>query len=253
MLISTVDSSLNAEGGNGARIRAPSAPRPAVDIVARLVSVDYGRLRQPIRTPRRMVVLQGDLFPPRRAFGKRLTQRAPWGAPAASSPSASPIGARVSRNVTFSQTRCKAPMPCRSWGGKTYFTGGLEPPEAGRCIARVQVVDLPGPGRQNVEPIFVFRLATNSRTRAKLNGGKLHIHAGDTGAEGAARLRRTHRTLPRFHGGGRHGRPRFISANTTTNTTTASCLLTKGTSLSNFFSFSDRVDRRLDGVLARGH
>ena len=105
VLISTVDSSLNAEGGNGARIRAPSAPRPAVDIVARLVSVDYGRLRQPIRTPRRMVVLQGDLFPPRRAFGKRLTQRAPWGAPAASSPSASPIGARVSRNVRCARPR----------------------------------------------------------------------------------------------------------------------------------------------------
>ena len=81
-----------------------------------------------------------------------------------------------------------------------------------------------------MEPIFVFRLALISRTRAKLNGGKPHNHAGDTGAEGAARLRRTHRTLPRFHGGGRHGRPRFISANTTTNTTTASCLLTKGTS-----------------------
>ena len=86
VLISTVDSSLNAEGGNGARIRAPSAPTPAVDIVARLVSVDYGRLRQPIRTPRRLVVLQGGLFSPRRAFGKRRTQRPPWGAPAASSP-----------------------------------------------------------------------------------------------------------------------------------------------------------------------
>ena len=57
VLISTVDSILNAEGGNGARIRAPSAPRPAMGIVARLrvVSVDYGRLRQPVRTPRRMV------------------------------------------------------------------------------------------------------------------------------------------------------------------------------------------------------
>ena len=99
VLISTVDSSLNAEGGYGARIRAPSAPRPAVNIVARLVSVDYGRLRQPIRTPRRMVVFQSGLFPPRRAFGKRRTQRPPWGAPAASSPSASPIGSQVSRNV----------------------------------------------------------------------------------------------------------------------------------------------------------
>ena len=86
VLISTVDSSLNAGGGNGARIRAPSAPRPGVNIVARLVSVDYGRLRQPIRTPRRMVVFQSDLFPQRRAFGKRRTQRPPWGAPAASSP-----------------------------------------------------------------------------------------------------------------------------------------------------------------------
>ena len=86
VLISTVDSSLNAGGGNGARIRAPSAPRPGVNIVARLVSVDYGRLRQPIRTPRRMVVVQSDLFPQRRAFGKRRTQRPPWGAPAASSP-----------------------------------------------------------------------------------------------------------------------------------------------------------------------
>ena len=105
VLISTVDSILNAEGGNGARIRAPSAPRPAVDIVARLVSVDYGRLRQPIRTPRRMVVLQGDLFPPRRAFGKRRTQRPPWGAPAGSSPSASPIGSQGSRNV-----RCARPL-----------------------------------------------------------------------------------------------------------------------------------------------
>ena len=99
VLISTVDSSLNAEGGYGARIRAPSAPRPAVNIVARLVSVDYGRLRQPIRTPRRMVVFQSGLFPPRRAFGKRRTQRPPWGAPAASSPSASPIGSQGSRNV----------------------------------------------------------------------------------------------------------------------------------------------------------
>ena len=84
VLISTVDSILNAQGANSARIRAPSAPRPAVSIVARLVSVDYGRLRQPIRTPRRMVVFQSDLLPPRRAFGKRRTQRPPWVAPAAS-------------------------------------------------------------------------------------------------------------------------------------------------------------------------
>ena len=99
VLISTVDSSLNAGGGNGARIRAPSAPRPGVNIVARLVSVDYGRLRQPIRTPRRMVVFQSDLFPQLRAFGKRRTQRPPWGAPAASSPFVSPIGSQGSRNV----------------------------------------------------------------------------------------------------------------------------------------------------------
>ena len=99
VLISTVDSSLNAEGGNGARIRAPSAPRPGVNIVARLVSVDYGRLRQPIRTPRRMVVFQSDLFPQPSAFGKRRTQRPPRGAPAASSPFVSPIGSQGSRNV----------------------------------------------------------------------------------------------------------------------------------------------------------
>ena len=119
--ISTVDSSLNAEGGNGARIRAPSAPRPGVNIVARLVSVDYGRLRQPIRTPRRMVVFQSDLFPQRRAFGKRRTQRPPWGAPAASSPFVSPIGSQGSRNVRVARPPPVLGLPPVFSGGGNVF------------------------------------------------------------------------------------------------------------------------------------
>ena len=111
VLISTVDSSINAEGGNGARIRAPSAPRPAVNVVTRPLSVDYGRLRQPLRTPRRMVVLHGDLFPPRRAFGKRRTKRPPWGAPAASSPFVSHSEARVLEMLGVPAPPCPGSFP----------------------------------------------------------------------------------------------------------------------------------------------
>ena len=133
VLISTVDSSLNAGGGNGARIRAPSAPRPGVNIVARLVSVDYGRLRQPIRTPRRMVVVQSDLFPQRRAFGKRRTQRPPWGAPAASSPFVC-----AHRKPGFEKCSvCPAPS-CPGSSSGVFGRGkrlcvGLQQPEPGMC------------------------------------------------------------------------------------------------------------------------